>query len=153
MANFSRILDKPQPKNLASRLLSVEAYLYLSNNQSERKNTFSFCIKYLRQSNFGFSSKLQFRASLNQTNPVCFSDVCRVPELHAGMTKQRLDEKGISSINTPTNDVYLVDTTTEGVVQTDTVPPVRIGVTDSMAGNCKHILSTMIYDIPMNVDL
>lgn len=80
------------------------------------------------------------------------------------MTTQRLGEKGISSINTPTNDVYLVDTlindvhlvdaTTEGgVVLTDGVPPIRIGVTDSMAGNCKHILSTMICDIPMNVDL
>lgn len=69
------------------------------------------------------------------------------------MTKQRLDEKGISSINTPTNDVYLVDTTTEGGRLDQHRPPVRIGVTDSMAGNCKHILSTMIYDIPMNVDL
>lgn len=50
------------------------------------------------------------------------------------MIKQRLGEKGISSINTPTNDVYLVDTltndvhlvdaTTEGgVVLTDTLSP------------------------------
>ena len=70
------------------------------------------------------------------------------------MTTQRLGEKGISSINTPTNDVYLVDTTTEGGGSFDRrAPPIRIGVTDSMAGNCKHILSTMICDIPMNVDL
>ena len=79
------------------------------------------------------------------------------------MTTQRLGEKGISSINTPTNDVYLVDTFTNDVHLVDTTtgggsfdrrgPPIRIGVTDSMAGNCKRILSTMICDIPMNVDL
>ena len=36
------------------------------------------------------------------------------------MTTQRLGEKGISSINTPTNDVYLVDTFTNDVHLVDT---------------------------------
>lgn len=33
----------------------------------------------------------------------CLADVCRVLELQTGATKNRLDEKGISLINTPTN--------------------------------------------------
>ena len=33
----------------------------------------------------------------------CLSDICRVLDLHAGMTKQRLDQKGVSLIDTPTN--------------------------------------------------
>lgn len=31
------------------------------------------------------------------------ADICRVLDLHAGMTKQRLDQKGVSLIDTPTN--------------------------------------------------
>ena len=33
----------------------------------------------------------------------CLADICRVLDLHAGMTKQRLDQKGVSLIDTPTN--------------------------------------------------
>ncbi len=33
----------------------------------------------------------------------CLTDICRVLDLHAGMTKQRLDSKGVSLIDTPTN--------------------------------------------------
>lgn len=33
----------------------------------------------------------------------CLADVCRVLEIQSGATKNRLDEKGISLINTPTN--------------------------------------------------
>lgn len=33
----------------------------------------------------------------------CLADICRVLELQVGATKNRLDQKGISSINTPTN--------------------------------------------------
>ena len=37
-------------------------------------------------------------------NPLfCLTDVCRVLELQTGATKNRLNQKGISSINTPTN--------------------------------------------------
>lgn len=32
----------------------------------------------------------------------CLSDVCKILDLHTGMTKQRLDEKGVSSIDTLT---------------------------------------------------
>lgn len=32
----------------------------------------------------------------------CLSDVCKMLDLHTGMTKQRLDEKGVSSIDTLT---------------------------------------------------
>lgn len=36
-------------------------------------------------------------------NPLfCLSDICRVLELQAGATKKRLNDRGISSINTPT---------------------------------------------------
>ena len=33
----------------------------------------------------------------------CLADVCKILDLHTGMTKQRLDEKGVSLIDTPTN--------------------------------------------------
>jgi prophage antirepressor-like protein len=33
----------------------------------------------------------------------CLADICRILDLHTGMTKQRLDAKGISLIDTPTN--------------------------------------------------
>lgn len=33
----------------------------------------------------------------------CLADICRVLDLHTGMTKQRLDPKGVSLTDTPTN--------------------------------------------------
>ena len=33
----------------------------------------------------------------------CLADICRVLDLHTGMTKQRLDQKGVSLIDTPTS--------------------------------------------------
>lgn len=33
----------------------------------------------------------------------CLADICRILDLHTGMTKQRLDAKGVSLIDTPTN--------------------------------------------------
>lgn len=33
----------------------------------------------------------------------CLTDICRVLDLHTGMTKQRLDQKGVSLIDTPTS--------------------------------------------------
>ena len=33
----------------------------------------------------------------------CLADVCKILDLQVGATKNRLDEKGISLINTPTN--------------------------------------------------
>lgn len=44
------------------------------------------------------------RTSGTADNPLfCLTDVCRVLELQTGATKNRLNQKGISSINTPTN--------------------------------------------------
>lgn len=39
----------------------------------------------------------------------CLSDLCRVLELQVGNTKQRLDERGIYSINTPTKNQFGAD--------------------------------------------
>lgn len=40
-------------------------------------------------------------------NPMfCLSDVCKVLDLQTGATKKRLNDRGISSINTPTHNQY-----------------------------------------------
>ena len=36
----------------------------------------------------------------------CLADICRVLELHAGMTKQRIDQRGVSRIDTPTYNQF-----------------------------------------------
>lgn len=46
----------------------------------------------------------QIRVSGTSDDPMfCLTDICRVLGLHVGMTKQRLDPKGVSLIDTPTN--------------------------------------------------
>ena len=44
------------------------------------------------------------RVAMNENNEplFCLSDVCKILDLQVGATKNRLDEKGISLINTPT---------------------------------------------------
>lgn len=55
-------------------------------------------IKVFENSEFG-----KVRVSVVNGDPMfCLSDVCKVLDLHTGMTKQRLDEKGVSSIDTLT---------------------------------------------------
>lgn len=55
-------------------------------------------IKVFENSEFG-----KVRVSVVNGDPLfCLSDVCKVLDLHTGMTKQRLDEKGVSSIDTLT---------------------------------------------------
>lgn len=56
-------------------------------------------IQIFNNSQFG-----SIRTSGTADNPLfCLTDVCRVLELQTGATKNRLNQKGISSINTPTN--------------------------------------------------
>lgn len=56
-------------------------------------------IRIFKNESFG-----EIRVSGTSENPLfCLADVCRVLELQSGATKNRLDEKGISLINTPTN--------------------------------------------------
>ena len=55
-------------------------------------------IKVFENSEFG-----KVRVSVVNGEPLfCLSDVCKILDLHTGMTKQRLDEKGVSSIDTLT---------------------------------------------------
>lgn len=49
----------------------------------------------------------EIRVAGTSENPLfCLSDICRVLELQVGNTKQRLDERGIYSINTPTYNQF-----------------------------------------------
>lgn len=55
-------------------------------------------IKVFENSEFG-----KVRVSVVDGEPMfCLSDLCKILDLHTGMTKQRLDEKGVSSIDTLT---------------------------------------------------
>ena len=46
----------------------------------------------------------QIRVSGTSDEPMfCLTDICRVLDLHVGMTRQRLDQKGVSLIYTPTS--------------------------------------------------
>lgn len=45
----------------------------------------------------------EIRTAGTADNPLfCLADLCRVLELQAGATKKRLNDRGVSSINTPT---------------------------------------------------
>lgn len=49
----------------------------------------------------------EIRAAGTADSPMfCLSDLCRVLELQVGATKKRLNDRGISSINTPTYNQY-----------------------------------------------
>jgi anti-repressor protein len=56
-------------------------------------------IKVFENSEFG-----KVRVSVVNGEPMfCLSDICKILNLQPGATKNRLDEKGVSLINTPTN--------------------------------------------------
>lgn len=56
-------------------------------------------IKVFENSEFG-----KVRVSVVNGKPMfCLSDICKILNLQPGATKNRLDEKGVSLINTPTN--------------------------------------------------
>lgn len=56
-------------------------------------------IQIFKNESFG-----EVRVAGTSENPLfCLADICRVLEIQSGATKNRLDEKGISLINTPTN--------------------------------------------------
>lgn len=56
-------------------------------------------IEIFKNESFG-----EVRVAGTSENPLfCLADICRVLEIQSGATKNRLDEKGISLINTPTN--------------------------------------------------
>jgi phage antirepressor protein len=49
----------------------------------------------------------EIRTAGTADNPLfCLADLCRVLELQAGATKKRLNDRGVSSINTPTYNQY-----------------------------------------------
>lgn len=64
-----------------------------------KKYSIMAAIEIFRNESFG-----EIRVAGTSDEPLfCLSDVCRILELQSGATKSRLDEKGISLINTPTN--------------------------------------------------
>ena len=60
-------------------------------------------IKIFENEQFG-----NIRVAMSENNEplFCLADVCKVLELQVGNTKQRLDERGIYSINTPTHNQF-----------------------------------------------
>ena len=66
------------------------------------KNSNTSSIEIFKNEQFG-----EIRVAGTSENPLfCLSDICRVLELQVGNTKQRLDERGIYSINTPTYNQF-----------------------------------------------
>lgn len=80
------------------------AFAFLSPHEEvwyvlERKDIIMDNIQIFKNESFG-----EVRVAGTSEEPLfCLADVCKILDLQVGATKNRLDEKGISLINTPTN--------------------------------------------------
>ncbi len=69
----------------------------MNNNNFAQKNTNALLMVFENEK-FG-----KIRVAGTSEDPLfCLTDICRVLGLHTGMTKQRLDQRGVSLIDTPT---------------------------------------------------
>lgn len=69
----------------------------MNNNNFAQKNT-NASLMVFENEEFG-----KIRVAGTSEDPLfCLTDICRVLGLHTGMTKQRLDQRGVSLIDTPT---------------------------------------------------